>query len=85
MHLGANSGIKTILYEVFPDQSFAGETFQIPTVDPNGHFLKRLFYCMKNFKYQLKRSGTIGFQGIYTARKDEVIIAPPTIAGGAFY
>jgi Nucleotidyl transferase AbiEii toxin, Type IV TA system len=66
----SNREIKAVLYEAFPDQPFAGEPFQIPTVDPKRTFLEKVFYCMKNFQSQLKKSGTIGFQGIYMTWKD---------------
>ena len=45
----SNREIKTILYEAFPDQPFAGEPFKIPTVDPKRTFLEKAFLLHEEF------------------------------------
>lgn len=41
--------IKTILSEVFPDQSFSGKAFSIPTVEPRRTFLEKAFLLHEEF------------------------------------
>ncbi|HEX9513227.1 MAG TPA: nucleotidyl transferase AbiEii/AbiGii toxin family protein [Puia sp.] len=45
----SNREIKTILYEVFPDQPFAGMPFTIPVVDPKRTFLEKSFLLHEEF------------------------------------
>jgi hypothetical protein len=76
MHLDANREIKTILYEVFPDQSFAGEPFQIPTVDPKRTFLEKAFLLHQEFSKPTER---IRHQSAFKA-----YIRPGKINGAVF-
>jgi hypothetical protein len=41
--------IKTILYEVFPQQSYSGKPFIIPVVDPMRTFLEKAFLLQEEF------------------------------------
>lgn len=45
----SNRQIKTILYEVFPTQPFAGEPFYVPTIDPKRTFLEKAFLLHEEF------------------------------------
>lgn len=45
----SNREIKTILSEVFPDQSFSGKAFSIPTVEPRRTFLEKAFLLHEEF------------------------------------
>jgi predicted nucleotidyltransferase component of viral defense system len=51
----SNRDIKTILYEAFPDQSFAGEPFWIPTVDPKRTFLEKAFLLHEEFSKPIEK------------------------------
>jgi len=51
----SNREIKTILYEAFPDQPFAGEPFQIPTVDPKRTFLEKAFLLHEEFSKPVEK------------------------------
>ena len=42
--------IRTILYDVFPGQPFAGAPFQVPTVDPKRTFLEKAFLLHEEFR-----------------------------------
>lgn len=41
--------IKTMLYEVFPDQPFSGKPFLVPTVNPMRTFLEKAFLLHEEF------------------------------------
>lgn len=45
----SNREIKTILYDVFPTQTFSGKPFMIPTVDPMRTFLEKAFLLHEEF------------------------------------
>lgn len=45
----ANREIKTIMHEVFPDQSFSGTVFLVETVEPKRTFLEKAFLLHEEF------------------------------------
>jgi hypothetical protein len=47
--------IKTILFEAFPDQPFAGKPFPVPTVDPKRTFLEKAFLLHEEFSKPVEK------------------------------